>query len=245
MKISEYRVCRRCEESLPLTLEYFYRNGEKNYQYYCKKCQAIMKKEWAIRNKDKVNTYAAKRRTQRTPEQVQMAKEYMRCYHEEHKEEHNARCRINYSNNTERAREYKRNNRERINSFKRKYEKEKRQNDKLYFVKQKARSVIYKSFSRKGFQKTSLAEEITGVNSTYLCDYLLGTYKDVYGCEWDGEEKVHIDHIIPLSTAKTEDDVKELCYYKNLRLIKAADNLGKSNKLDYEIGGNQNGNQKR
>lgn len=72
----------------------------------------------------------------------------------------------------------------------------------------------------------------------YRCDldffvnYLLETYKKNYGVEYDNKEKVHIDHITPLSTAKTEEDVIKLCHYSNLQLLKAEDNLKKSNKAE-------------
>ena len=65
--------------------------------------------------------------------------------------------------------------------------------------------------------------------------YLRETFKNNYGYDWNGIEKVHIDHIIPLSVAKTEKDVMKLCHYTNLQLLKAKDNLHKYNKLDWEL----------
>ena len=162
----------------------------------------------------------------------------MRNYHEKHKEEQNAKSRSNYYKNRDRAREYRKENRDDINRKKREYEKQKRETDRVYFIKQKIRSVIYKSFSRKGFQKISLAEEITGMSGSDLCAYLLKTFENNYGHKWNGAEKVHIDHIVPLATARTEEDVRRLCHYSNLRLLKAFDNLSKHDKLEYKIGGN-------
>jgi 5-methylcytosine-specific restriction endonuclease McrA len=46
-------------------------------------------------------------------------------------------------------------------------------------------------------------------------------------------QPVHIDHIIPLSSAKTEDKVKKLCHYSNLQLLKPKDNLEKQVNSDY------------
>ena len=238
--MTETRICRRCGKELPLTIEYFYRNGNSNYQYCCKPCMAILKKEWAANNRDKVNAYAAKQRAAKTPEQKAKTKEYMRQYHEAHKEECKEKNKEYYCANREKVKEYKAKHRDRINKQKREYEKRMRDSDRIYFLKQKIRSVIYKSFSRKGLQKISLAEEITGLSGTDLCDYLLGTFKSVYGYEWDGIEAVHIDHIIPLATANTEEEVKRLCHYSNLQLLKAFDNLSKHDKTDYEIGGQAN-----
>lgn len=41
----------------------------------------------------------------------------------------------------------------------------------------------------------------------------------------------HIDHIIPISTAKTEEDIIKLCHYTNLQPLWVEDNYKKSNKI--------------
>jgi len=57
----------------------------------------------------------------------------------------------------------------------------------------------------------------------------------ICGIEWNGIEKVQIDHIKPLKYAKTEEEVIKLCHYTNLQLLKEKDNLEKSFKLDWEL----------
>ena len=95
--------------------------------------------------------------------------------------------------------------------------------------------MIKDCFKRKSIIKNEKSEEILGCNIDFFQKYLLKTYKKNYGIEWDGIEKVHIDHIIPLSTANTEEEVIKLCHYTNLQLLKAKDNLKKSNKIDWEL----------
>ena len=91
------------------------------------------------------------------------------------------------------------------------------------------------SFKRTGNVKSEKCETITGLSADALVDYLIGTHEEVYGVPWDKQSPVHIDHIIPLATAKTEEEVMRLCHYTNLRLITAQDNIKKGAKLDYAI----------
>jgi hypothetical protein len=53
-------------------------------------------------------------------------------------------------------------------------------------------------------------------------------FKD--GMSWDNRGEWHIDHIMPLSMAKTEDELVRLNHYKNLRPLWAHENLSKSDK---------------
>jgi hypothetical protein len=57
------------------------------------------------------------------------------------------------------------------------------------------------------------------------------------GMNWDNygqgknNETWHIDHIIPISLAKTEEEVYKLNHYANLRPMWCSDNIRKSNKI--------------
>jgi len=51
------------------------------------------------------------------------------------------------------------------------------------------------------------------------------------GMSWKNHGEWHIDHIIPLSSAKTEKELYELCHYTNLQPLWKTDNLSKNNKI--------------
>ena len=56
------------------------------------------------------------------------------------------------------------------------------------------------------------------------------------GMTWDnhgwGNDKWHIDHIVPMASAKTRDGIYELCHYSNLQPLWQPDNFAKSDKVD-------------
>lgn len=142
-----------------------------------------------------------------------------------------------YANNKEKhsnnAREWKINNRERNNERKRLKEKEKRSNDENYDFICRVRTMLYSSFNRNGkrYSKELCSEKLLGCTIEEFRDYILSkcpkgtTLKDFnrYG--------YHIDHIIPISFAKTKEDIVKLCHYTNLQPLWWKDNIVKSNKI--------------
>jgi hypothetical protein len=71
--------------------------------------------------------------------------------------------------------------------------------------------------------------EIVGCTPKFLKEHLETKFVD--SMNWDNRSEWHIDHIIPLSSAKTEDELYKLCHYTNLQPLWAKDNLKKSNKV--------------
>ena len=48
---------------------------------------------------------------------------------------------------------------------------------------------------------------------------------------WENHGEWHIDHIMPMYTAQTEEETLELNHYTNLQPLWAEENLSKSNKI--------------
>lgn len=69
----------------------------------------------------------------------------------------------------------------------------------------------------------------------YFYNYLLQTFENNYGYEWDGKEPIEIDHILPISKAQTENEVYIYNKYTNMQLLKAKDNRKKHNKIDWKL----------
>jgi hypothetical protein len=106
--------------------------------------------------------------------------------------------------------------------------KEKKENP-IYAMKCRIRSLICCSLRNKGYTKKSRTHEILGCDYETFAAHLEAQFVD--GMNWDNRDKWHIDHIIPLASAQTEEDVLRLNHYSNLQPLWAEDNLLKSDKM--------------
>ena len=170
-------------------------------------------------------------------------KEKHKIWRDAHREELNAKARQKYKENPsaynlacakyrathqekekERHHEYKINNRDKISAYVRKRRKE-----PLYKLKGNIRSLINISIKKKNYNKTAKVEEILGCSIEYFIEYLKKLFKE--GMTIENHGKWHIDHIIPISSASTEEEVIKLNHYSNLQPLWAKDNLKKWNKI--------------
>ena len=104
--------------------------------------------------------------------------------------------------------------------------KEQRKTDPLKKLIFNVRTRIYSVLRNK--TKTSF--EIVGCSPEFLKEYIEKQFTEDMSWELMGQH-IHIDHIIPLSSANTEEEIYKLCHYTNLQPLWAEDNLKKSNKI--------------
>lgn len=222
----EFRVCSKCGNKLPLTEEYFPRS-KKWFRRYCKSCQSKARKEYYETHKEENRLYTLQY-CQKHREQINARKKELREANKEHALEVQRKNAAKYrARHKEQIAEY--NKRHVIAYRERRAElvRERRREDQFYRLACQVRHLVWSSFKRQGFAKDSKTEEITGLSKDDLTDYLLSTYLKNYGEEWDGKQQIHIDHIVPLSSAKTKEDIIALCHYTNLQLLTKSDNLKK------------------
>lgn len=93
------------------------------------------------------------------------------------------------------------------------------------------------SYALKEGKKSEHLMEIIGCSLEELKLYLESTFEANYGMprSWMESFEYEIDHIIPLSSAKSLEEVIKLNHYTNLQILTKEDNLNKSNKLDWTI----------
>ena len=91
------------------------------------------------------------------------------------------------------------------------------------------RQCVRKSFKRNGYTKKSRAHIILGTDWSVVKSHMESLFKE--GMTWNNHGEWHIDHIIPISSGKTEDEVVKLCHYSNLQPLWAEENLLKSDNI--------------
>lgn len=113
------------------------------------------------------------------------------------------------------------------------YEKFKlrKKNNFLINLKASVRRRVALALESKKFKKKSKIADILGCNISQLKEHLEKLFKP--GMTWEnrGFYGWHIDHIIPLASAKTEDEMLKLCHYTNLQPLWAKENRIKGCKL--------------
>jgi hypothetical protein len=116
-----------------------------------------------------------------------------------------------------------RKNKDRIN----KKLSERKKIDPIFKLKTLYRSKINKILGSNR-EKTF---DLIGCTPIQLKQHIEGQFKE--NMCWENHELMgwHIDHIIPLSSAKNEDELKKLCHYTNLQPLWWFENLEKRDKV--------------
>ena len=133
------------------------------------------------------------------------------------------------------------NNPEKFKERRKKYYENNKIKHNEYFVKKRNENPTFKLtdnmrrrisifLSLNGMTKKNKTFDIVGCTPQFLKEYLEQKFTEGMSWELMGRH-IHIDHIIPLSSANTEEEVYKLCHYTNLQPLWAEDNLKKGCKI--------------
>jgi hypothetical protein len=125
---------------------------------------------------------------------------------------------------------YREKNKDKKNEYIRNYRKNRRLSDPVFKITESMRSRLIRYFKSNNLTKHNKTFNLVGITPENLRHYLESKFLD--GMNWDNYGEWHIDHIIPLSLAKTEDDLNKLCHFTNLQPLWGVDNIKKSNKIN-------------
>lgn len=104
-------------------------------------------------------------------------------------------------------------------------------NDPIFRAKHYARKRLREYCKKHGIFKGFSASVELGCNSATFKAWIESKFTGRMG--WHNHGEVwELDHIMPLATAATSDEVKRLCHYTNLQPLSVLDNRSKSDSVD-------------
>lgn len=202
----------------------------KKYYQDTKERQSEYAKKYRKENKQKFKEQTKKYREANKEKIKEQSKKYYQANKERTKEREKKYRQANKEKRKEREKKYRQANKEKFKAYYKKWSKHKRKNDPLYKLKNNLRDRAYKAFKNKGYSKNTKTQEMLGVDWEVCKQHIERQFKK--GMNWDNQGEWHIDHIIPLSSANNEKELRKLCHYSNLQPLWAEDNLIKSAKIE-------------
>ena len=126
--------------------------------------------------------------------------------------------------------EYRKRNAKKIDARVLDWRKKRINNDPLFRFKERLKKRIYSAFKSIGLSKPNRSMTLLGASLQEIKKHIEFKFRE--GMTWDNYGKWHADHIIPISSAKTKDEMIKLCHYTNLQPLWALDNLRKGKKIE-------------
>lgn len=249
-------ICNTC--NVEMEEEYFYKYNKK----MCKCCFRIKSSLYYSLNKEKVRKYNDENKEKRKEynknykENYVVDKEKLRKYTIEYKEREGVKERmkeyqkeykskyseIDLEKNKKRDKEYaiEYRKREGVKERRSLLRKKRKNENNLYKITSNIRSLVGNAIRRKGYKKSAKTYEIIGCSYEELIIYLESKFDD--WMSWDNYGKYNgklnygwdIDHIVPYTSAKTEDEIILLNHYTNLQPLCSKINRDiKKDRLDF------------
>jgi len=208
----ETKICSNCNIEKEVCNFHKWKYGPDGYKRICKECRKIESKTYYNNNNENIKLKVSNYRKD-NPEKV---KELKKKIYERDKE------RILMVVKT-----YRENNRQKRNE----YNRNRKIIDPIYNLKHLMNSRMRIFMKSQNITKKNKTFEIVGCNPKELKEHLENQFKN--GMTWDNQGKWHIDHIIPLSSGNTEEEIIKLCHYTNLQPLWAIDNMKKGSKTPF------------
>lgn len=237
LKMREYK-----KNNLEKIREYYNKNKE-NYKDYRKKNREKIldylnnyyhnnkdkRKMYIIENEDKIK----EKRKIYLEKNKQVISEKSKNYRKKNKEKisdsYKKYRKKNLTKELERVKEYYEKNKKTIikNSVQRKLEL--RRNNPLERLKHNLSTRISSCLKRKNVNKNNRTSEFLGCSPKELKEHLEKKFSS--GMTWENYGKWHVDHKIPLASAKNEEELYNLFHYTNLQPMWAEENQKKGAKI--------------
>jgi hypothetical protein len=197
----ETKQCYRCNEVKPLS-DFVVRSDKPHLRIgRCSACERLRQKN----------------QSQKRPLKSEKAREYY-----QNNKEHIKTCSKTYwLANREKAKDFSkkwyREHRREVVEAVIKREKQRTKEDKLFATTRRVRALIRNSLKSKGFCKTSNTYKLLGCTYDEFMRYIGEVPKEGY----------ELDHIVPCSCARNEEELLKLQHYSNLQWLSKEENRNK------------------
>ena len=207
------KYCSKCNLLKAIELYSKMRSSNDGYRPSCKSCDSAQRKDYRVRNKEKLSKDHKKYRELHREELIQ--------YHRDWYEKNLKNKGVNSDNP-----EYYKKYRTMVNTR----QKERLQTDQSFKMKRNIGRMM-----RNFFQKERPTYDIVGCSKEVFRDWM-NWQAELDGIDgYDGD--THIDHVIPCATFKLDDPIEQQwCFnWSNMRLCPATDNIVKSDLIDKDL----------
>lgn len=223
------KQCSICGKTKPYSEFHKQASSSDGFGCWCKPCKSVKKRQQYLANRDAVLARVARYRKS-NPEKVALAKAAARLKRiDAYKEKSRQRYRSNRDAAIKRQAEYRRRNWTAVLARNTKYKRDRLRSDPLFRLEYAVRNRTFVAFRDKGYGKKSRTRDLIGCDWSELMAHMQSLFSP--GMTMENYGQWHVDHIVPLSSAKTEDELIALCHYTNLQPLWAEDNIRKGASL--------------
>ena len=219
------------------------KNKEYFKKYYLDNRNKIIKNvsKWTSKNKEKVKNYHKSYNKEYSVNNKEKIKKYKKEYFAINRDKRKEYRLKNKNKISEYMKNYGVENKNTLKSYRKKYwpvyHKKRFKTDAVYKLKVTVRARFIKYLWKNKIAKNNRTFDLVGCTPKELKKHIEKQF--LPGMSWENYnfETWHIDHIKPISLAKTMDDIirLKLMHYTNLQPLWAKDNILKSNKYDEKI----------
>jgi len=239
------KICKKCCLEKDVIEFSNNKNTKDGKSLYCKECEKKRKEIYREKNRDRINEDARNWRRD-NPEKYKKtinkylsnnphmtSKERSKKYreNEEWREKFKRAQKKWIENNKDRVieknKKYRENNKDKLRILRRDWENKKFKTDGFFRLKKNIRDRVKDYMKGKSIGKRT--KDIVGLDYKEFKEYISNKFTE--GMSWENYGKWHLDHIIPLCSAKNEEEVLLLNHYTNLQPLWSEDNLKKGGRI--------------
>lgn len=215
----ETKICNSCHIEKELTEFGRDKNKKDGLKNTCKDCRKIESKNRYLKNPQYFMDYRKNHRD----EILIKLKKWREKNPEKRKE--------SYQKNIDKEKQYSIKYRKNNGDYYRKYQNIRYNTDELFKLRKIITSRINKKINKIDVDKSQKTIEILGCTIDFLKTFIELQFSDGMNWENHGLFGWHIDHKIPLSSAKNRLELEKLCHYSNLQPLWANENISKRDKI--------------